>query len=77
MEIKINASVMKTQTVQNWFVCWHTTQPARVLEMHQSRGILKRIGNKGEASSLFGMLHSASVFQCDASYVRPCSSDRR
>lgn len=75
MESERNASVMKTQTVQKLFVCWRATQPAHVLEIYLSHGILKRIGNKREASSLCGMLHPVSMFQCDATCVRACSSD--
>lgn len=67
--------LQKTQTVQKLFVCWCTTQPAHVLEMFQSRGILKRIGTKREASMLCVMLHPIALFGCDASYVRACSSD--
>lgn len=67
----------ETQTVQKLFVCWHATQPAHVLETHPSHGVLKRIGNKREASSLCGMLHPVSMFQCDASYVRACSIYRK
>lgn len=58
-------------------VCWHATQPAHVLEMHLSHGIVKRTGNKRQASSLCGMLHPVSTFWCDASYVRASSSDKK
>lgn len=77
METEINASMMKTQTVQKLFLCWRATQPACVLQMHLSRGVLKRTGKKRGASSLCGMLCPVSVFQCDAGYVRACSSVRK
>lgn len=58
-------------------VWWCATQPVCVLETYLTHDILKRVESRWEASSLCGMLHPVSVFQCDAIYTRVCSSDRK